>query len=443
MRTNVLFAQPAPKTAEGATASRINPEEQLRRLVMSCMLWEDNFYVDGKTVGEQIAEAVKSVSPAFAEKVAADARSKGNLRHVPLLVVREMFRDPTKRMAAASALFDVVQRPDEMGEFLSIYWKDGKTPIPSGAKRALAMAFQKFTAYQLGKYNSDAAKVKLKDVIRIVHPKPADESQSALWKSVLDGTLESPDTWEVALSAGGKKTNEEKRETFERLIGEKKLGALALLRNLRNCTEWGVETSVLKSALSEMDSTRVLPFRFIAAAKHAPSLEPEIEIPMLASARAIPKMSGKTVILVDVSGSMDHPISAKSQMTRMDAACGIAIIAREMFEDVQILSFSAMLATIPPRHGFALRDAIVSSQPHGSTFLAQALARISGYDRIVIVTDEQSHDGIIGRPQGKAGYVINVGSDKNGVGYGAWTHIDGFSEATLQFIAALEGSNDS
>jgi hypothetical protein len=36
------------------------------------------------------------------------------------------------------------------------------------------------------------------------------------------------------------------------------------------------------------------------------------------------------------------------------------------------------------------------------------------------------------------GYVINVASNRNGVGYGQWIHIDGWSEAVVDYIAALE-----
>lgn len=36
--------------------------------------------------------------------------------------------------------------------------------------------------------------------------------------------------------------------------------------------------------------------------------------------------------------------------------------------------------------------------------------------------------------------MINVASYRNGVGYGKWTHIDGFSEGVLKFIHALEDS---
>ena len=60
------------------------------------------------------------------------------------------------------------------------------------------------------------------------------------------------------------------------------------------------------------------------------------------------------------------------------------------------------------------------------------------YDRIIVITDEQSHDRIV-VPRGK-GYVINVASARNGVGYGPWTHIDGWSEAVVDYIAAVDAN---
>lgn len=34
--------------------------------------------------------------------------------------------------------------------------------------------------------------------------------------------------------------------------------------------------------------------------------------------------------------------------------------------------------------------------------------------------------------------MINMASNRNGVGYGEWTHIDGWSEAALDYLAELE-----
>jgi hypothetical protein len=77
------------------------------------------------------------------------------------------------------------------------------------------------------------------------------------------------------------------------------------------------------------------------------------------------------------------------------------------------------------------------SQRHSGTRLGAALDSIGEpYDRIIVITDEQSHDSV-GAPRGR-GYIINVASARNGVGYGPWTHIDGFSEAVIDYIRELE-----
>jgi hypothetical protein len=94
---------------------------------------------------------------------------------------------------------------------------------------------------------------------------------------------------------------------------------------------------------------------------------------------------------------------------------------------------------VPNRRGFALRDAIINSQSHGCTYLGQAIKHINKtvkHDRLVVFTDEQIHDSV-SDPQ-KKGCVINVASNKNGVGYGKWTHVDGFSEAVIDYIIELE-----
>jgi len=91
--------------------------------------------------------------------------------------------------------------------------------------------------------------------------------------------------------------------------------------------------------------------------------------------------------------------------------------------------------------GFALRDAMEASQPHSGTMLGAALDAVKeSYDRIVVITDEQSHDRV-SAPKGK-GYMINVASARNGVGYGHWAHIDGWSEAVVEYIRELERSAD-
>ncbi|HEY2068628.1 MAG TPA: TROVE domain-containing protein [Rhizomicrobium sp.] len=430
-------------THEGAPAKRFTPEMELKRALMNCLLWESQFYENGVTIAERIKALVPLVDPATVAALAITAREAMKLRHAPLLVVREMARHEKHRLLVADTLARIIQRPDEMTELLAIYWADAlghmqqrkRQPVSAQIKKGLARALTKFDAYQLAKYDRDGA-VRIKDVLFLVHAKPRDGDQATMWKQLVDGTLPAPDTWEVSLSSG-----KDKRESFERLIAEKKLGGLALLRNLRLMQKAQVPRKTIADAIDAMRVDRILPYRFISAARYAPDFEPELEGAMLKSVKGYARLSGRTRLLIDVSGSMDHSLSAQSEMTRLEAACGLAILAREVCDEVEIFTFSNKVVKVPPRRGFALRDAIVQSQPHGGTLLGAAVREIDRKDdRLIVFTDEQSHDGVPA-PKGSA-TMVNVASSQHGVGQGAssrdWQRVNGFSEAIIAWIAASE-----
>jgi hypothetical protein len=440
MRLNVFKPKPRPRTHEGAPAKAITPEQALRRTVLSCMLWEGEFYEDGVQIAGRIHELVPQVA---AEKVAAlavEARERLKLRHAPLLLVREMARHATHRALVSETLARVIQRADELSEFVAIYWAGGRQPLSAQVKKGLAAAFGKFDEYALAKYDRAGA-VRLRDVLFLCHARPVDEAQAAMWKRLAENQLATPDTWEVALSAAGR-DEVNKREVWERLLTERKLGALALLRNLRNLHSAGVREELVLTALAALKTDRVLPFRFLAAARVAPQWEQALESAMFRALEGrASRLAGHTVLLVDVSGSMEAVLSHRSEMRRTDAAYGLAILLREIAEKVTIYTFSDGAKLVPSRRGMALRDALDRSQPHLGTYLGAALKQVetdchSGYDRLVVITDEQSHDRVPA-PRGK-GYVINVASAQNGVGYGEWAHIDGWSEAVVDYIAELE-----
>ena len=432
MKTNTKT--PQLRTHEGAVAKHISAEAQLRRSVMSCMLWEGEFYESGTKIADRIASLIPQVDARKVADIAIEARHAMNLRHVPLQIVKIMAGLPSHKHLVAETLGAVIARADELSEFVSLYWKDGRKPLSAQIKKGLAKAFTKFSAYSLGKYNRDGA-VKLRDVLFLCHAKPKDESQAADWWNLVNGTLATPDTWEVALSSGANK-----HETWNRLLAENKLGGLALLRNLRNMEQAGVDRLRIHTAIRDMSTARILPFRFIAAATHAPKYEPELEDAMFRNLADHPKLPGHTVLMVDVSGSMDAKMSGKSDLTRIDAACGLSMLLREVCESVEVVTFSNNLATVPPRRGFALRDAVVRSQPHGGTDLRAAVLfvnkQITPAARMICISDEQAAT-TVPDPKGTA-YMINVASARNGVGYGAWAHIDGFSEAIVSYIIQLE-----
>lgn len=416
----------------GTPVPSIAPYPKLKRLVLASMLWEDQFYMDGTSSADLVKSLVAKVDPNQVSELAVEARSKFKLRHIPLLLTRELARIGK---LSSNILNAVIQRPDEMGEFMSLYWKDGRQPVSNQVKKGLASAFLKFNEYQLAKWNKNSAAVTLRDVMFVAHPKPQDALQEAIFKRVANDELQVPDTWETQLSAGA-----DKKATFSRLMAEKKLGALAFLRNLRNMVQSGVSEQEIREYARTVDVTKVLPFRYIAAARIVPQFEDMLEAMMLRSLATLEKLPGKTILMVDVSGSMfGVKISAKSNLDRFDAAAALAMLCKEVCEEVEIYTFSYDAVRVAPRSGFALRDALDKSQQHGGTNLGVSLRHISSSprDRVIVFTDEQSYD----RPPSPGcdkGYIVNVDAYENGVNHADWTTISGFSESVIDYIRESE-----
>lgn len=439
------------KTYEGTVAKRITPEQMLRRSLMSCLLWENEFYESGKKISGRLCELVHLVEdPEIVASIMIEARQKMYLRHAPLLIAAELCK---RKALKAEHLDAIIQRADELSEFLAVYWRNGKCPLAGQVKKGLARAFQRFDSYALSKYNRDVD-IKLRDVLFLCHAKPKNKEQEKLWKKLIDGTLEPPDTWEVDLSG---KHGKNKKESWTRLLKENKLGGLALLRNLRNIKEAGVDSDLVKQAVCEMTTDKILPFRFVTAAKYAPQWEDVLEKAMYRCVADLPKLKGHTALVIDTSPSMwMEKISAKSEMDRFEAASALAILAREICESVSVYAFNREGYVVPNRRGFALRDALAKTKGNSSYGgLGVILANKDGYDRIIVLTDGQWHDhrkktDVLGwiasddaikisdAPLTHNAYMLNVASCQYGVGYGKWTSIDGFSENTLKYIYEFE-----
>lgn len=463
MRTNVLVETEPVLTHGGAVGRKFKPESELQRAVLTCLLWENTFYESGSDLAARIAELVKQVNPEVVCALAVRARSEYQLRHVPLFLVRELARVKGNGKYVEATLEQIIQRPDELGEFLSIYSKNvgankiRQEPLSAAVKRGLASALRNFNAYQLSKWDLNNASIKLLDVIRLVHPAPKDADQSQTWKKLIAGTLETAERWETELSAG-----KDKKETFERLIKARRLGGMAFLRNLRNMDQSGVQPDLIESGLESANFDRVLPFRFIAAAKHAPRYEKSLQDAMLRASKTLTRLAGKTLLIVDTSGSMSGALSGKSDMNRIDAAAALAMLAKETCESGTLYATagsdsSRVHATmlLPDRRGFALRDALQQAPArigHGGIFLTQCMSFIAAeehgrtFDRVIVFTDEQDCDTKLppakSKKLGRFNYLVNVASYKIGIGdVSGWIGINGFSERIFDYIAASENES--
>lgn len=455
MKTNSKAKGVAPVyTGGGARASNISPELQLRRAVLTNFLFEDLAYESGDDSADNISALVPKVSPRTVAEIAKEARTKQYLRHMPLYLVREMAKHDSHRALVQSTLPEVIQRADELSEFLAIYWKDKKQPLAAGVRKGLAKALAKFNEFQLSRYAGESKNVKLKDVIKLVHPKPKTKAQAMLWKSVIEGTLKTADTWEAELSENGNT-----KESWTRLLREKKLGGLALLRNLRNIQQAGVDEDLIEEAIATNPFKMVLPFRFMTAVKYAPRFARDLEKAMLRQLDGQDKLPGKTVVVVDVSGSMSMGMSGHSENTRQDIANSLAVILRSACEEVVIYCTAGNDGTRihktakieNPRIGFELCKQITEKARTlggGGIFLRQCTEWIGEReeaDRLIVISDSQDcdsrhdrgpeHSNAFGK---KFNYVIDIAAHKNGIGYNKFNVINGFSEKTIDFIKLYE-----
>ena len=130
-------------THEGARGRRFTPEMELRRSLMNCLLWENQFYEDGVSIAERIKALVPKVAPERVAALAVEAREVMKLRHAPLLVVREMARHEKHRALVADTLAQVIQRPDEMTELLAIYWADALGPMQQRKRQPVSAQIKK------------------------------------------------------------------------------------------------------------------------------------------------------------------------------------------------------------------------------------------------------------------------------------------------------------
>ena len=153
--------------------------------MLASLLWESQFYEDASLFADRVAALVPQVDAATVAALAIEARERMHLRHMPLLLVREMARHASHRALVAETLARVIQRADELAEFVAIYWKDGRQPLSAQVKKGLAAAFVKFDGYQLAKYDR-AAPVRLRDVLFLCHARPLDVTQEVLWKQLAE-----------------------------------------------------------------------------------------------------------------------------------------------------------------------------------------------------------------------------------------------------------------
>ena len=364
MKFNSMIMEPRTiLNHEGELAYRLSPEMELYTAVVTASL-SDKFYETGSEQMNRILELVSKVSPDFVARLAVYTRTEMHLRSVPLLLVVALAKVHSGDGLVARTVERVVQRADEIMELLMCYQllnpSEGRKKLGKLSHQiqvGLQHAFNNFDEYQFAKYNRSNLEVKLRDALFIVHPKAKDDAQQAIFNKIVEDKLTVPYTWETELSALGQKKydNEQDRkdafrEKWEELISSRKVGYMALLRNLRNMLVSGVSPVLMDQVCTYLSSpqnvlkSKQLPFRYLSAYREIDGIDnvsttmvlSALEDAMKASANNISGFDGdtRTLIACDVSGSMWTLVSPRSKVRLFDIGIVLAMLFKNRCKQV-------------------------------------------------------------------------------------------------------------
>lgn len=374
---------------------------------------QDQYYKSADDSMKRVTELLGKVDPKFAAKAAIYARNEFGMRSITHVLAVEIAKHISGQEWGKKFFSEVIRRPDDMTEIVACYFGKNKgKALPNSLKKGFAKAFDKFDGYQLAKYKGDGKDVSLVDVVNLVHPKATKKNEKAL-DELVKGTLKSTETWEAKLTSAGQKAKSEdelsnlKKDAWVGLIREKKLGYLALLRNLRNIMETAPE--VLDEALAALTneafikSSLVFPFQYLIAYKQfssmntkesrkiADALSDAIDI----SCQNVKSLNfqGNTLVVVDNSGSMDSPVAKSEHMRKSElgALFGI-VLAKAINADLMEFGTNARYINFSLKEHsmeFAAKFTGLNQVGHGTDFTSIFSTANKAYDRILIFSDMQ------------------------------------------------------
>jgi hypothetical protein len=442
--------QPTGTTYEGAPGYARDAKGELFLLAVSNLVGEATFYEKSGDRDQRYRELVRQVAIADAEWMLSFLswlRGEGNMRSASLVGAAEAVKsrlDVTRaglevaNGARNRQMIDaVLVRADEPGEMLAYWISRYGRAIPKLIKRGIGDAVRRlYSERSLLKYDTNSRGFRFGDVLDLTHPRPAAPWQGDLFRHAIDrrhghdaeipdtlptirshvdmrataalypDTMLNPEvlretamTWEDALSLVGSRVD--KRALWEALIPS--MGYMALLRNLRNFDQAEVSDEIAATVAARLADpeqvarSRQFPFRFLAAYRHTPSLRwgHALDRALTASLANLPELPGRTLVLVDRSGSMFGRMSGRSELDFADSAAifGTALAMRNLGR-VDLVQFGSSSQPVPVQRGESLLKILDRFTNMGGTETAAAMQRhYGGHDRVVVVTDEQAWSG--------------------------------------------------
>jgi len=363
----------------------------------------------------------------FVAKAAIYARDEFHMRSVTHLLTCELFHSGVSgKPWLRKFVYSVVHRVDDITEILAYWMSLNQKALPNALKEGLSDAFNKFNTYQLGKYQAKGSALSLVDAVRLVHPSPTKANKEGL-AQLIEGTLKADGTRQAQLVAATKdlKTEDERRMARKGVLIEQvdTMCYMELLKNItsyfRDCPEKLPRVAERLVDEEAIKRAKLFPFRFFNASrsiqanffqqKHSRVVLTALNTALDIACDNVPKLEN-TLVVVDVSGSMDCGLSVSAADERRHAKLGTrplrcceaaglmgAILGKSVYADLMVFaSDAAYLPYNPGDSTMTIAEQLGGTSGcdgHGTNFNAIFARASKGYDRIVIFSDMQGWMG--------------------------------------------------
>ena len=391
------ITKPNATSYEGASAYNKNVVEDWTNFLFSCFL-ENRYYESADKQMERYIELTDKVSAElgdeFVAKASLFARNELGMRSISQMTAAYL---NGKQFDHKRAYFrNFCHRPDDVAETLAaIKFLDGKR------SHAMVRGFGDYLSglneYQLGKYKLNNKEYSMYDCINICH------AHSAVIDKYKAGALETPETWETKISAS---TQETKAKEWHTLVEQGKLGYIALIRNLRNIlqsaesAEW-IQRVLVPQIENEVaiKKSLIYPYQIYCAYKNLMewgvlNVTTALDKAFRVSAGNMPQLPGSSVILLDVSGSMESAISGHSNMTIKEVGAVYAAAIYAQSSDCDFIKFGTRArqeSFFKYGHIFQMISHMQNNDRlgHGTNVEAAYDIMTRHYDRIFLISDMQ------------------------------------------------------
>ena len=451
---NTTNTRQLPDTTNLAGVEAYSQSAEMELISILLTSWGTNdFYRTATDTFARVKELIKKCDKEFVAKAAVYARREFGMRSITHVVAAELARHISGEVWAKDFYNGIVYRPDDMSEIISYYFancaktgtgKRGRKTIPNSMKGGFAKAFEKFNGYGFAKYKGEGKEIKLIDVVNIVHPAPVEangyvkltkdeylgaltgeklqiagrlfrkgqsnEIQIPALEALMLGLLPPAETWETKLTQAGQNAESEedkaelKKGAWVSMIREKKIKYLGLLRNLRNIIEQAPEmvdeACNMLTDVFEIKKSLVFPFQYAIAYEQIAMLNSSVARKVLKALNAavdisscnVPLFDGETLVVLDISGSMQQPCNDKTTNTPAKiGALFAAILVKRNDCDFMTFGSTAKYVTMNSEDSTLTLSGSIKYVPQYTYFNTIFETANKKYDRIIILSDEQGY----------------------------------------------------